>query len=190
MGNPVAEGRRALVRNMWNERIKGTKRNVEVISNFWQWVRIILDVYSWSFTFSIWAVLMWAFIILKFMASYRSSSSVICNIFLFLQFWQALLAVRALVLPPTEDIETWIKFASLCRKNGRISQARSTLVKLLQVSNLSLWVVDGSVLYFVAYLSCYCSICALTFYDSFLSCSSIQNQLLQLCGIMVPLRWC
>ncbi|XP_019226683.1 PREDICTED: serine/threonine-protein kinase TOR isoform X1 [Nicotiana attenuata] len=76
MGNPVAEGRRALVRNMWNERIKGTKRNVEV--------------------------------------------------------WQALLAVRALVLPPTEDIETWIKFASLCRKNGRISQARSTLVKLLQ----------------------------------------------------------
>ncbi|XP_033517643.1 serine/threonine-protein kinase TOR isoform X4 [Nicotiana tomentosiformis] len=76
MGNAVAEGRRALVRNMWNERIKGTKRNVEV--------------------------------------------------------WQALLAVRALVLPPTEDIETWIKFASLCRKNGRISQARSTLVKLLQ----------------------------------------------------------
>lgn len=76
MGNPVAEGRRALVRSMWNERIKGAKRNVEV--------------------------------------------------------WQALLAVRALVLPPTEDIETWIKFASLCRKNGRISQARSTLVKLLQ----------------------------------------------------------
>lgn len=30
MGNPVAEGRRALIRNMWNERIKGTKRNVEV----------------------------------------------------------------------------------------------------------------------------------------------------------------
>ncbi|MCD7451638.1 hypothetical protein HAX54_012900, partial [Datura stramonium] len=76
MGNPVTEGRRALVRNMWNERIKGTKRNVEV--------------------------------------------------------WQSLLAVRALVLPPTEDIETWIKFASLCRKNGRISQARNTLVKLLQ----------------------------------------------------------
>lgn len=30
VGNPVAEGRRALIRNMWNERIKGTKRNVEV----------------------------------------------------------------------------------------------------------------------------------------------------------------
>ncbi|KAG9155854.1 hypothetical protein Leryth_004105 [Lithospermum erythrorhizon] len=76
MGNPVAEGRKNLIRNMWNERIKGAKRNVEV--------------------------------------------------------WQALLAVRALVLPPTEDSETWIKFASLCRKSGRISQAKSTLVKLLQ----------------------------------------------------------
>ncbi|CAI9104219.1 OLC1v1002849C2 [Oldenlandia corymbosa var. corymbosa] len=76
VGNSVAEGRRALIRNMWNERIKGAKRNVEV--------------------------------------------------------WQALLVVRALVLPPTEDCETWIKFASLCRKSGRISQAKSTLTKLLQ----------------------------------------------------------
>ncbi|CAH9071216.1 unnamed protein product [Cuscuta epithymum] len=76
IGNPISEGKRALIRNMWNERIKGTKRNVEV--------------------------------------------------------WQGLLAVRALVLPPTEDTETWIKFANLCRKSGRISQARSTLVKLLQ----------------------------------------------------------
>lgn len=76
VGNPVAEGRRAIIRNMWTERIQGTKRNVEV--------------------------------------------------------WQVLLAVRALVLPPTEDVETWLKFASLCRKSGRISQARSTLVKLLQ----------------------------------------------------------
>ncbi|XP_004292060.1 PREDICTED: serine/threonine-protein kinase TOR [Fragaria vesca subsp. vesca] len=76
LGNPVAEGRRALIRNMWNERIQGAKRNVEV--------------------------------------------------------WQALLAVRALVLPPSEDVDTWLKFATLCRKNGRISQARSTLVKLLQ----------------------------------------------------------
>ncbi|GFZ16853.1 target of rapamycin [Actinidia rufa] len=48
------------------------------------------------------------------------------------QVWQALLAVRALVLPPIEDVETWLKFASLCRKSGRISQARSTLVQLLQ----------------------------------------------------------
>ncbi|KAJ0981872.1 hypothetical protein J5N97_010127 [Dioscorea zingiberensis] len=76
VGNSVADGRRELIRNMWNERIQGTKHNVEV--------------------------------------------------------WQALLTVRELVLPPTEDIETWLKFASLCRNSGRISQARSTLVKLLQ----------------------------------------------------------
>ncbi|CDY46271.1 BnaC05g50600D [Brassica napus] len=47
------------------------------------------------------------------------------------EVWQSLLAVRALVLPPTEDVETWLKFASLCRKSGRISQAKSTLLKLL-----------------------------------------------------------
>ncbi|KDP44557.1 hypothetical protein JCGZ_16390 [Jatropha curcas] len=76
VGNPVAEGRRALIRNMWTERIQGAKSNVEV--------------------------------------------------------WQGILAVRALVLPPTEDVDTWLKFASLCRKNNRIGQARSTLVKLLQ----------------------------------------------------------
>ncbi|KAF6172500.1 hypothetical protein GIB67_007013 [Kingdonia uniflora] len=76
VGNAVTEGKRALIRNMWTERIQGTKRNVEV--------------------------------------------------------WQALLAVRALVLPPTEDVDTWLKFSSLCRKSGRVSQARSTLVKLLQ----------------------------------------------------------
>ncbi|XP_030468800.2 serine/threonine-protein kinase TOR-like isoform X2 [Syzygium oleosum] len=76
VGNSVAEGQQALIRNMWTERIKGVKRNVEV--------------------------------------------------------WQDLLAVRTLVLPPTEDVDTWLEFSSLCRKNGRISQARSTLIKLLQ----------------------------------------------------------
>ncbi|XP_060962602.1 serine/threonine-protein kinase TOR-like [Cannabis sativa] len=80
LGNSVAEGRRALICNMWTERIQGAKRNVEV--------------------------------------------------------WQVLLAVRALVLPPTEDTDNWLKFASLCRQSGRISQARSTLVKLLQVSGV------------------------------------------------------
>lgn len=30
IGNPVAEGRRALIRNMWTDRIQGAKRNVEV----------------------------------------------------------------------------------------------------------------------------------------------------------------
>lgn len=42
------------------------------------------------------------------------------------------------MLPPTEDVDTWLKFSSLCRKSGRISQARSTLIKLLQVSHIGL----------------------------------------------------
>lgn len=41
------------------------------------------------------------------------------------------------MLPPTEDTDNWLKFASLCRQSGRISQARSTLVRLLQVSGVS-----------------------------------------------------
>lgn len=60
--------------------------------------------------------------------------------------WQALLAVRALVLPPTEDVETWLKFASLCRKSGRISQAKSTLLKLLPVLTFCLLVVGFTLL--------------------------------------------
>lgn len=43
------------------------------------------------------------------------------------------------MLPPIEDIENWLKFSYLCRKNGRISQARSTLIKLLQVRNICGW---------------------------------------------------
>ncbi|XP_074572810.1 serine/threonine-protein kinase TOR [Curcuma longa] len=99
VGNPVADGRRELIRNMWNERIKGTKRNVEV--------------------------------------------------------WQAVLAVRELVLPPSEDIETWIRFASLCRQNGRISQARSTLIKLLKYDpdcSPGNWLLHGHPQVILAYL--------------------------------------
>ncbi len=37
-----------------------------------------------------------------------------------LQVWQALLSVRALVLPPSQDVHTYLKFSSLCRKSGRV----------------------------------------------------------------------
>ncbi len=53
------------------------------------------------------------------------------------EVWQSILAVRMLVLPPTEDVDTWLKFASLCRKSMRDRQAHSTLVKLLQVGLLT-----------------------------------------------------
>ena len=39
------------------------------------------------------------------------------------EVWQALLSVRTLVLPMAEDTHTWLKFASLCRKSGRVRWA-------------------------------------------------------------------
>jgi len=48
------------------------------------------------------------------------------------EVWQALLSVRALVLPMHADARTWIKFASLCRSSGRADQGRRALVSLLR----------------------------------------------------------
>ena len=47
------------------------------------------------------------------------------------EVWQAVLSVRSLVLPVNEDSDTWLKFASLCRKSGRLRQSKRTLLKLL-----------------------------------------------------------
>ena len=44
--------------------------------------------------------------------------------------WQRMLKVRALVLTPNENIEMWIKFANLCRKQGRIGLAEKSLRSL------------------------------------------------------------
>ncbi|CAG0893117.1 unnamed protein product [Cyprideis torosa] len=44
--------------------------------------------------------------------------------------WQRLLQVRSLVLSPREDMQTWLKFASLCRKSGRPLIADKTLMML------------------------------------------------------------
>ena len=45
--------------------------------------------------------------------------------------WQAVLSVRALVLPPDRDAAVRLKFASLCRKQGRARQAERALRALL-----------------------------------------------------------
>ncbi|KAK2968905.1 hypothetical protein RJ640_018597, partial [Escallonia rubra] len=205
VGNSVAEGRRALIRNMWNERIKGAKRNVELTNvcfvgrlsehpewvgygerakRHFTWVIKRLDLYfdsfyslqllggspdTWRFNLVIVELSRYS---PRYLRECKSEVLWICCVnpekrlvgwkrqsfqsgkilkepclwtlqvvfeglllvfqILWKSVWQALLAVRALVLPPTDDSETWLKFASLCRKSGRISQARSTLVKLLQ----------------------------------------------------------
>lgn len=34
--------------------------------------------------------------------------------------WQRILMVRSLVISPHEDMRTWLKYASLCGKSGRL----------------------------------------------------------------------
>jgi FKBP12-rapamycin complex-associated protein len=43
-----------------------------------------------------------------------------------MQVWQSLFSVRSLVVPMHEDVDAWLKFASLCRKSGRPRQVRVT----------------------------------------------------------------
>ncbi|XP_050412148.1 serine/threonine-protein kinase mTOR [Patella vulgata] len=45
--------------------------------------------------------------------------------------WQKILQVRSLVITPSEDRMTWLKYASLCRKSGRLALSHKTLVNLL-----------------------------------------------------------
>ena len=38
---------------------------------------------------------------------------------------------RSMVVKPQEDERTWLKFASLCRKSGRLHLSHKTLVSIL-----------------------------------------------------------
>ena len=45
--------------------------------------------------------------------------------------WTGLLAVRRLVLSPQEDVLVYLKYATMCRKEGKEQQSWRTLTKLL-----------------------------------------------------------
>lgn len=45
--------------------------------------------------------------------------------------WQRMLRLRALVVTPKENMHMWIKFASLCRKSGRMGIAEESLKQLI-----------------------------------------------------------
>ncbi|XP_033096355.1 serine/threonine-protein kinase mTOR-like [Anneissia japonica] len=47
--------------------------------------------------------------------------------------WQKMIQVRSLVISPTDDRRTRLKYASLCRKGGRMALSHKTLVKLMDV---------------------------------------------------------
>jgi FKBP12-rapamycin complex-associated protein len=47
------------------------------------------------------------------------------------EVWLPILSVRSLVVAPQEDIPTWLKFSSLCRKHGRQALSLRILTNLL-----------------------------------------------------------
>lgn len=46
--------------------------------------------------------------------------------------WRRIIQVHTLVLSPQEDKHTWLKYASLCRKNNSLKLSHNTLVMLLE----------------------------------------------------------
>ncbi|XP_038044243.1 serine/threonine-protein kinase mTOR-like [Patiria miniata] len=52
--------------------------------------------------------------------------------------WQRIIQVRSLVINPQDDLRTWLKYASLCRKTGRMQLSHKTLVMLLGVDPKSI----------------------------------------------------
>ena len=45
--------------------------------------------------------------------------------------WQRIIQVHSLVVTPHEDVHTWLKYASLCRKSGSLKLSHKTLIMLL-----------------------------------------------------------
>ncbi|CAL1276555.1 unnamed protein product [Larinioides sclopetarius] len=45
--------------------------------------------------------------------------------------WQKIMQVHSLVVSPQEDMRSWLKYASLCRRAGRLAMSNRTLVMLL-----------------------------------------------------------
>lgn len=48
--------------------------------------------------------------------------------------WQRIIQVHTLVLSPQEDMHTWLKYASLCRKSGSLRLSHKTLVMLMGIN--------------------------------------------------------
>lgn len=47
--------------------------------------------------------------------------------------WQRVLKVRALVISPHQDLDSWIKYANLCRKSNRFNLSQKILTNLLGI---------------------------------------------------------
>eukprot|EP01088_Endostelium_zonatum_P000895 TRINITY_DN1115_c0_g1_i1.p1 TRINITY_DN1115_c0_g1~~TRINITY_DN1115_c0_g1_i1.p1 ORF type:complete len:1488 (-),score=370.97 TRINITY_DN1115_c0_g1_i1:54-4517(-) len=51
--------------------------------------------------------------------------------------WQDLLALNSMVITPHEDLDQWLKFASLCRRGSRFKLAERTLIRLMKPETVS-----------------------------------------------------
>nr|ABB13529.1 target of rapamycin kinase [Chlamydomonas reinhardtii] len=54
------------------------------------------------------------------------------------EVWQSLFSIRSLVVPMAQDVDSWLKFASLCRKSGRSRQAYRMLLQLLRYNPMNI----------------------------------------------------
>ncbi|PNW79096.1 hypothetical protein CHLRE_09g400553v5 [Chlamydomonas reinhardtii] len=54
------------------------------------------------------------------------------------EVWQSLFSIRSLVVPMAQDVDNWLKFASLCRKSGRSRQAYRMLLQLLRYNPMNI----------------------------------------------------
>ena len=52
------------------------------------------------------------------------------------EVWQEVLMIRSLVVPPSEDVHTYLDFSSLCRTQGKLHLSLKTITSLLGVSPL------------------------------------------------------
>ncbi|KAF2843628.1 phosphatidylinositol 3-kinase tor2 [Patellaria atrata CBS 101060] len=52
------------------------------------------------------------------------------------EVWQRMLKVRALVISPRDNMQMWIKFTNLCRKNSRLGLSERSLHSLLESNNV------------------------------------------------------
>ncbi len=59
-----------------------------------------------------------------------------------LEYWHRLLLVRSIVLPKEKDIKPWLKFSSLCQKNGYLGLSQQILTSLLGDEKVGL--INGS----------------------------------------------
>jgi FKBP12-rapamycin complex-associated protein len=67
------------------------------------------------------------------------------------EVWSRMLKIRALVISPKDNVEMWIKFTNLCRKNQRMSLAEKSLNSFYETNNKITEIIETDEIYSVSY---------------------------------------